>query len=400
MLVFSMLFALTACSGGAKPAETSKPAEVSKAAEPTKAAKPAEIVIGGMQDMSGGASVSGNAMHRGAELAIEQINAAGGIDGIKIKYIAYDVKGDPQEAINAYNRLVDQDKATVIVGPPISNIGLAITSLTAEKKVPVVGAFIDSRCTSKADGTPQDYMFLIQPTNEQQAEVQASYAMDVLKLKKVALFYDQTNAFGVSQVKGFVKYVKDNGGQIVTEQIFKSGDKDFKTQLSKIKAAGAEVIFAPNYPQDNVLYVMQMNQLGINVPTMGGLDFAPPFLTLLPDAKMAKNIYFANNISDSEPKVKTLNEAYKAKYKEEATNKVYLGYDTVNVIAEAVKKANYKTDGPSMKAGLEQVTNKVGVTGTISFSAKIHQPLGLTMVMFMIENGGYKEIGRHVPPVK
>lgn len=406
LLAGSMVLALTACGDtGSKPSASAQPSG-SAAASPSSGTAnkgPEKIVIGGIQDLSGGAATSGIAMHRGAELAIEDLNAAGGINGIPVEYINYDTKGEPQEAMNAYNRLVDQDKASVVIGPPISNIGLAIKSLAQEKKVPIVGAFIDSRITKNADtGAAEPYMFLVQPTNEQSGEIQASYLLDVLGLKKVALFYDQSNAFGVSQVGAFSNYIKENGGEIVTEQIFKSGDKDFKTQLTKIKEAGAEAIFAPNYPQDNVLYVTQLEQLGMsNLVTMGGLDFAPPFLTTLPDASIVNNVYFALNCAFEEPQLQDLNTRYIDKYDDAETVddisvKVYLGYDAVMLAAEALKNSG-DYSGASVNTALEGIAGLECKTGTIGYSKDSHQPIGLSMVMYIIENGENRNLGRYVP---
>lgn len=364
-----------------------------------------EIIIGAIQDLSGGSSVSGVAMDRGAKLAVDEINAAGGINGKKIKYISYDTQGKPQEALNAYTRLTDQDKAVAVVGPPISNIGLALIDTAKEKKVPVVGAFIDSRVTQKEDKTPNDYMFLVQPTNEQSGIIQASYLIDELKLTKVALFYDKTNAFGVSQVGAFKAYVEANGGEIVTEQVFKSGDVDFKVQLNKIKESGAQAIFAPNYPKDNTLYCTQMNQLGMDqdIVTMGGLEFAPPFLTTLPNPEIVNNVYFALNVAFDDPKLQKLNQLYidtyeDAKTVDDISVKVYLGYDAIRLIAEAIKNADAIT-GEGIKNGLEKIEAFDALPGKIGFSTKSHQPIGLSMVMYKINKGTNEKIGPYVPEV-
>ncbi len=105
------------------------------------------IVIGSLQDISGGAMQSGLAMMQGAELAADEINANGGINGKKIEFINYDTKGDVQEAMNAHMRLVEQDNAVAVVGPPISNIGSALRDTAIEKQVPSVGSFIVSSIT-------------------------------------------------------------------------------------------------------------------------------------------------------------------------------------------------------------------------------------------------------------
>jgi branched-chain amino acid transport system substrate-binding protein len=366
------------------------------------------IVIGGIQDLSGPAVQSGLAMHQGTQLAVDAINAAGGINGKQLKYICYDIKSDVQEAMNAYLRLVDQDGAVVVIGPPISNVGLALKDTVIEKKVPVIGAFIDSRVTKNPDtGAAVPYNYLVQPTNQQSGIIQASYLVDVLGLKKVALFYDQGNAFGVSQVEAFKAYVQGNGGEITTEQIFKTGDKDFKTQLTKIMASGAQAIFAPNYPEDNVLYCTQLNQLGMtDMVTMGGLDFAPPFLNSVPDKTIVDKVYFALNCAFDEEQLQDLNKKFIDTFmpgtvadSNTISVKVYLGYDATNLAAEALRRCKDVITGENVNAMLETIDAMECKTGTIGFSAESHQPIGLSMVMYRIDKGENVKLGRYVPEV-
>jgi len=354
------------------------------------------IVIGSMQDLSGPTSVWGNAVRKGAELAIEKINREGGLLGMQIEFKSYDVKTDPQEAINAYNRLSGSDKASAIIGPPISNIGLALAGLSAQKKVSIVGSFIDPRVTEMGEGKPHPYMFLMQPSSKQYAEILADYASKKLGMKKVAVFFDQSNAFAVSQVGPFKDLWTANGGTVVAEQIYKKGDKDYKTQLSKIKDAGADAIYAPNYVQDLVLMLQQMEQIGLKATIIGGLDFAPPFTTLLPDAKLADKIYFANNYSDNEAQLIDVRKAYQAKFGEEPVNKAYLGYDKIMIIADAIKRAG-SADPVKVRDALETTKGVQGTTGLITLSPTSHQPVGLSMVMYSIMGGEYKDLGRWVP---
>lgn len=357
---------------------------------------PQEVVIGNLQDLSGPTSVLGNAVTRGAEVAVERLNAKGGIDGKKIKLVTFDTKGDVQEAIKAYNRLADQEKAIAVLGPPVSNIGLALAPIANNKKVPVVGSFIDPRVTVGQDGKAQPAMYLMQPSSVQYAEIMASYAVEKLGLKKIAIFYDQSNAFSVSLIAPFKEYAKSVGAQIVAEEVYGKGDKNYMTQLSKIKESGADSIYVPNYMQDLVITLKQAKQVGLKIPFIGGLDFAPPFASLVNDPDAAANAYFANNFSDSEPQLVEVKKAYMDKFKEEPINKAYLGYDKVLIIAEAVKKAGSTKPEDVMKA-MGTITNLQGTTGSISLSPNTHQPVGLSMVMYKIENGKYIDLGRYVP---
>ena len=356
---------------------------------------PKEIVIGNLQDISGPTSVWGNAVTRGAEIAIEKINAAGGVDGAMLKLITLDTKANVQEAIKAYNSLVSS-QAVAVVGPPVSNIGLALAPIANKAGVPLVGSFIDPRVTVGEDGKAQHAMFLMQPSSIQYSEIMAGYTVEKLGLKKVGVLYDQSNAFAVSLLKPYVEYVKKAGGQIVSEQIYTKGDKDYKTQLTKIKEAGADCLYFPNYIQDAVLAMKQRKQIGLNIPVIGGLDFAPPFASLVNDPEAADDIYLANNFSEKEPQLAEVWKTYKAKFNEDPVNKVFLGYDKILLIREGMKRGG-GTASAQIIAGLNKVANLQGTTGVLTISPETHQPTGLSMVMYKIEKGKYVELGRYVP---
>ena len=360
------------------------------------AAPAKEIVIGNLQDMSGPTSVWGNAVTRGAELAAEKINGQGGINGAKIRLISLDTKGDVQEAIKAFNRLVDQEKAVAVIGPPISNIGIGLAPIANAKKVAFVGSFADPRATVGEDGKVHPSMFLVQPSTVQYGEIMASYAVEKLGLKKIAILYDQSNAYAVSLVAPFKKYAEAAGAKIVAEEVYSKTDRDYRTQLSKIKGSGADCVFAPNYIQGLVITAKQSKQLGLKLPFIGALDYAAPFASLVNDPEAANNIYFANNYSDSEPQLTEVRKAYRAKFNEDPINKVYLGYDKMLVIAEGIRKGGGATPDKIIE-GINKVTGLQGTTGVLTISPKNHQPVGLSMVMYYIDHGVYKDLGRYIP---
>ncbi len=363
---------------------------------PAVGAPAKEIIIGNLQDISGPTSVWGSAVTRGAELAAEKMNAQGGINGAKIKMITLDTKGDVQEAIKAFNRLVDQEKAVAVIGPPISNIGIGLAPVADAKKVAFVGSFADPRATVGEDGKVHPSMFLVQPSTVQYGEIMASYAVEKLGLKKIAILYDQSNAYAVSLMAPFKAYAESVGAKIVDEEMYGKTDRDYRTQLSKIKSSGADCVFAPNYIQGLVITAKQAKQLGLTMPFVGALDYAAPFASLVNDPEATNNIYFANNYSDSEPQLTEVRKAYKAKYNEDPINKVYLGYDKMLVVVEGIKKGGGATPDKIIE-GLNKVSGLQGTTGVITISPKTHQPVGLSMVMYYIDHGVYKDLGRYVP---
>lgn len=358
------------------------------------------IKIGVIQDLSGPGSVLGTAGLYGAQLAAEDINAKGGINGRKLEIVAFDCKSDPNEAINAFKRLADVEKVVAVLGPPLSNVGLAVAPVSTEKRVSFLGMFGDPRCMLGQNmDTLNPYMFLMQPSTEQTAITTGAYLVERLGLKKIAMLVAQDHAYVLSMANFFKAWAKNNGVEIVADEVNKQGDIDMKAQLAKIKRSGAQALFNSNPTQPLVASTSQAYQLGLNIPMTGSLDFAAPFAKLVSDPRMANDIYFVNNVDEEDPKLQGIRAAYKAKFKAEPTNKSYLGYDEVLILVEAIKQAG-STDREAIRNALENKINDLPInTGIFSMNPKTHMPIGLTMVVYKIENGVYKAQERFVPEV-
>lgn len=356
------------------------------------------IKIGVIQDLSGPGTVLGTAGLHGAEVAVSDINAKGGINGRMLQLVPYDCKSDPNEAINAFRRLADVEKVVAVIGPPLSNIGLAVAPVSTEKKLSFLGMFGDPRCMLGQNlDKLNPYMFLMQPSTEQTAITTGAYMVEKLGYKKIGLLVAQDHAYVLSMANYFKTYAKQNGIEIVADEVNKQADIDMKAQLLKIKKAGAEAIFNSNPTQPLVASTSQAYQLGINLPATGSLDYAAPFASLLSDPKMANNIYFVNNVDEEDPALQGIRAAYKAKFKAEPTNKSYLGYDEILILVEAIKQAG-STDREAIRNALENKIDDLPInTGIFTMDPKTHMPIGLTMVIYKIENGKYISQGRFVP---
>ncbi len=388
LMVTLMVLSLAACGSSTTAKKQTTPAGSSSA---DKSASGDEIVIGCLQDTTGVTSTLGKMIQGGAEWAVDEINAAGGVKGKKIKLVTYDTKADVQEAINAFTRMCTTDKVSAIIGPPVANIGIAIAPISEQYKVPVLHFAIDDRATIKDNGKPYKNMFLFQPSAKQQGAIMGNFAVQERGLKKIGIIYNQSNAYSVSLLEPFKKAATKDGAQIVAEVPYQANDKDFKTMLNKIVSAGADAIYAPDYTQELILIVQQARAIGFEGSLICGLDACPPFPKLC--GPESNGIVYINNITESEPKIQDIVKAYKEKTGNDATNKFFLGYDVMKIIAKTVEEVG--SDPVAIRDATEKITGYQGLTGNITIDPNTHQTKGLEMVMHIIENQSPKMIKRY-----
>jgi branched-chain amino acid transport system substrate-binding protein len=393
ILVLSMVSVLMSACGQKQSVSSAAPA--ASAAE-SKSGSSDPIIIGSVNDMSSSTSVLGNAIDRGAKLAVEKINTEGGVLGRQIKLISYDNKNDAQETINAYTRLADVDKAVATICPPGSTICLSLISISNQKKVPVLALPSDPRATVDAKtGKAYPYMFLVtQPNAIQQAHMMADFMFSEKKASKAAVFYDQSNSYSTVNATSFVDYWKQIGGTIVSNEMFKNGDQDVKTQLTKIKASGADFVYVPNTAPNLVLMAQQAAQVGFDIPYVGAMDMADPFLTLINDPSAVKSAYFESISWMQDTKLDDFNKAYKTKYGEAATVKSISGYDTVYIIKAAIE-ASGKADAESIRNGVENSVKNLPLLCSDSYTQdpKTHAPLNQAMIVNEIKDGKLSKWG-------
>jgi branched-chain amino acid transport system substrate-binding protein len=340
-----------------------------------------EITVVALQDITGPTSSLGKMVEAGAKWAVEEVNTAGGVNGKKIRVITYDTKGDVNEAINAFTRTVTSGNVSAIIGPPVANVAMAIAPISERYNVPVLGFAIDPKCHVKDDGTPYKNMFGLQPNANQQGEIMASYAVKN-GFKRFGAIYNEANAYSTSLLTPFVNRVQQEGHVVVEQVPYNPNDRDFKTLLGKIINQNVDAIFAPVYVQELILIVQQARALGFKGALINGLDACPPFNTLL--GEPCDNIYFINNVDDTEPKLQDMIKKVKDGTGIDATNKFFLGYDATKILAKIF--AEVGTDPAAVARATANVSNFPGLTGNITIDPATHMPTGLEMVMFSYNN--------------
>jgi len=325
-----------------------------------------EIGIGEFASMTGATATFGISSDEGARLAVEEINAKGGVLGRQIRLIVEDDQSKPEEAVTAVQKLINQNKVCAILGEIASSRSLAAAPVCQRCKVPMLSPASTNPKVTKVG----DYIFRACFIDPFQGGAMAGFAMNQLKLGKFAVFYDVKNDYSVGLREFFSEYVKTHGGQIIADESYSEGDQDFKAQLTKIKAAGPEAIYVPGYYTEVGLICRQAKELGIGVPMLGG-DGWDSEQTFKIGREAVNGCYFTNHYSPDEDRaeVKDFVEHYKKKYTGKTPDAMaILGYDAMHLMADAISRAG-STKGKAIRDALAATRNFPGASGSITIDA-------------------------------
>lgn len=340
------------------------------------------IKIGGIAPLSGGVAVYGAECKNGIDLAVEEINAAGGINGQKIEFICEDDEGDSAKSVNAYKKLVTKDRVKVIIGSLTSGCTMAITNLAQAQNV----VQIAPAATAVAITDAGNYVFRACYTDPFQGKIGGKFAYENLGTKKAAILYDIGNDYSVGLTDNFTAEYTSMGGSIVSKESYSTGDKDFNAQLTKIKAANPEVIYLPDYYGTVALIAKQLRAQGINVPIVG----ADGWDGLTDNAgDEVLNGYYSNHYSEdsSSAAVQTFVKSFKAKYNKAPNSFAALGYDCVYMLRDAMKASGSTDDSAKIRDALE-ATNGDYVTGHIVFDANRNPVKSAVMIKLIKADDG------------
>ncbi|HEV7632520.1 MAG TPA: ABC transporter substrate-binding protein [Steroidobacteraceae bacterium] len=340
----------------------------SKSTDSGTAAADATIKVGEFASLTGKEATFGQSSHKGTQLAIEQLNAAGGLLGKQIEFIYEDNRSTPGESATIAKKLITRDKVVALLGEVASGRSLEAAPIAQANKVPMISP---SSTNPKVTETG-DYIFRVCFIDPFQGKLLAEFAKRTLKAQKVAVFSDVSAPYSVGLAQFFRQSWTAGGGQIVSEQKYTGGDKDFKAQLTVIKNTKPDAIIVPGYYTDAGLIVAQARQLGINVPLFGGDGWEAPELMQIAGAAALEGTYYSTHFSpeSTDPLAQKFVAAYKAKYSDEVPDAMAaLGYDSVMVLADAIKRAG-STEGPKLRDALAATKDFPGATGVTSLDAK------------------------------
>ncbi|MCB9685689.1 MAG: ABC transporter substrate-binding protein [Alphaproteobacteria bacterium] len=320
------------------------------------------ILVGEYGSMTGAEATFGQSTHNGIMLAIEEINAAGGVGGKKIELKTYDDAGKTQEAGTVVTRLVTEDKVVAVLGEVNSKLSLAGGRIAQQFGVPMV-----SPSSTNAQVTQVgDMIFRVCFVDEFQGFVGAKFAAENLQAKKAAILYDQGSPYSKGLKDDFTKAFVGFGGEVVTDQAYTTGDQDFGAQLTSIKQAGVDVIYLPGYYTDVGNIAIQMRAQGITVPMVGGDGWDSSKLAEI-GGPAIEGSYYSNHYAAEEdrPEVKAFVKAFTDKYGATPDGLAALGYDAARVLADAMKRSP-SLGGKDLAKAIAETKDFPGVTGHIT----------------------------------
>ena len=341
------------------------------------------IRIGEFASLTGKEATFGQASHKGTLLAIEEINAAGGVLGKKLELLSEDNQSKTGESATIAKKFISRDKVVAVLGEVASSRSLEAAPVCQAGKIPMISpASTNPEVTARGD-----YIFRVCFIDPFQGTVMAKFAQNTLKIRKVALLTSVSSAYSVGLAKFFKERFSADGGAVALEQKYSEGDKDFRAQLTAIKAAGVEGLFVPGYYTEVALICKQAQDLGLKIPIFGGDGWDSAELVKIGGAAL-EGTYFANHYSpgNQDPVVVRFNEQFRKRWGNDSEALAGLGYDCVMLLVDAIKRAG-TTESGKLRDALAETKNFRGVTGTIAFDAQ-RNPRKSAVVM-QVKNGKF-----------
>jgi branched-chain amino acid transport system substrate-binding protein len=360
----------------------------------------ATIKVGMINNMTGSQASLDAPSANGAKLAAKEINAAGGILGKKIELVAYDGKSDAATIANSATQLTQTDKVVAMFGFSDSDMVMAAAPVAAKAGI----VFVTSGATSpKLPDQVPDYLYLACFGDNVQAAAGAEYAFGTMKAKTAYLLIDKGMEYTLLLGKYFKERFVELGGKIVLEDTYQGGDKDFSAQITKLKGQKVQpdLLYIASGPDDVGTIIKQFRDAGVKKPIMGGDGYDTPLLVQVAGAG-SENVYFTtHSLMDATlgtDAVKKFIAAYQAEYKAPPENAFAgLGYDTVKLIVDAIKRAG-SADPKAIRTALAGTKDLAGVTGAITYQPGSRIPQkGVTVIL--VKDGKFT-LAQEVVPQK
>ncbi|MGR8952733.1 MAG: ABC transporter substrate-binding protein [Gammaproteobacteria bacterium] len=345
------------------------------------------IKVGLIVELTGDMPAVGASSRNAAELAVSEINSAGGIaiDGkpYPIELIIEDNASRSDQSVAAANKLISQDNVVAIIGPNASLGAIPAAEIAEYNRTLLITPWSTNPKTTldTSSGKAKNYVFRACYTDPFEGRVLARFATDKLGAKKAAVFYDVASEAPKSQADLFRQTFTELGGQIVAFETYTTGDRDFSAQLTKIKSAGPDIVFLPAYYNDVGLIAQQARRAGIRQPLLGSDAWSSPELIKLAGGAVEGD-YFANHYASdiATPTAKKFIGAYAGTYGNIPDDVAALTYDAMGLLFEALKKSP-ALDRQAVRDAMSTLANFPGVTGDIKFTPGSGDPVKSAVIM-------------------
>lgn len=357
--------ALTGCGGGSKGADGDT------------------IKVGGLLEMTGGSASFGISGKNGIDLALKKINEKGVLGGKKLSLVIADTKSEASEATNGMQKLISQDKVVAVIGPNQSSAVIASGAINNGAKVVDITPMGTNPDVTVDPKTKQvkPYSFRTCFIDPFQGTVMASFASNELKVKKAAIYIDNTSDYAKGLAQFFKENFIKNGGQVVIEEAYLQKDTDFKSTLTKIKAAQPDFIYIPGYYQEVGLIVKQAREMGITVPMAGGDGWDSAKLPEIAGKAALENTFFSSLYSPDD--TSDLNKEFVAEYKKAYNTNpdvfAALAYDSALLVAKAIEDAG-SADPAKIGEAMAKIKGFKGVSGEVTFNEQ-HNPIKSAVII-------------------
>jgi branched-chain amino acid transport system substrate-binding protein len=352
------------------------------------------IRIGVIAELTGDMPAVGESCRKAAEMAVKEVNNAGGLEvggkKFKVELFVEDNAGKAEQSASAAQKLITQQKVVAIVGPNATRYAIPASEIAESSKVVLISPWSTNPKTTldaKSDA-PKKYVFRACFIDPFQGRVVARFALDNLKAKKAAVLYDVASDYNKGIAEFFKTTFEQNGGQVVAFETYTTNDKDFSGQLTKIKKTAPDVVFLPNYYSEVPLQIQQAKRLGLTVPFLGSDSWGSAELVKL-CGNECEGYYFSTHYASdaATPAATKFIEAFKAKYNAMPDDVAALTYDSFGLLWQAMKNGG-AVDREAVRNALAKVPQYEGVTGMMQFKEGSGDPVK-SAVILKIKDGKF-----------
>ena len=370
---------------------------------PLSAASRGTLVIGHITSMSGAEAYIAPGEVPGLEDEVARINAAGGINGWSLKLVSYDIASNPVDGVPIAKRLITQDHAVAIIGPPYSGACIPLARVANDARVPVItNTGSNVNITVDPSGKVHPYMFRVGFVDPYQGAALADYCYTTLGRRKAAFIAEVTSPYTVGLHQFFQERFEKLGGRTVLKEGYTKGDQEFRALLAKVKNSSADVVVccAENY-KDPGLIAKQAKAMHLDIQMVGGDAWM--FRDLLALAgKELEGACFTAQASTDDPAFATYNASYRKKHPGKEPNVWgYLSLDAMAIIVDAIRvttAGNGAWNGAKFRDAIENTRNlPVFTTARFTFDKASHNPSNKPILMIQIKDSQFKILGSYTP---